>query len=107
MTIKSRSLLTILVLFLLGTQAQAQFGIRFETYGSLTNQIEYRATLNALANVLAVGPYSSPVGAHLLARIGYTGVSSDAETGVRFALSSSLRFEIGLGANTGGYARSF
>jgi hypothetical protein len=96
-----------ITLFMLafGTQAQAQFGIRFETYGSLTNQIEYRATLNMLANVFS-GPYSSPVGAHLLTRIGYTGVSSDAETGVRLAFSSSLRFELGLGAIDGGYARS-
>jgi hypothetical protein len=97
-----------ITLFLLafGTQAQAQFGIRFETYGVVVEDIQYRAILNTFANVV-VGPNASPFGAHFLGRIEYTGFSTDAEDVTRLALTSSLRLEVGFKADTGTVARSF
>jgi hypothetical protein len=105
-TVFNKWLLTFVMVLISATQAHAQFGIRLETFGPLFEQINYRVTLNAFANRI-LGIDGSTFGMHLLTSAEYTGFSTDAESITRLAITSSARFEIGMGADTGGGAESF
>jgi hypothetical protein len=85
----------VLIFWVSGHQANAQFGIRFEAFGPL-GPLTYDATIHALVNSGNV----YPIGLHALGGVGYTIFSASDEADVRLALKTALQLEVGLGVSS-------